>query len=57
MKNLFFILFMSLSLIAFISSVFILIQNNQQQSESIALIGLIESGFLLFIALMINRKN
>lgn len=57
MKSIIAPIFFLLSFVAFFCAVFILIQNKYSQSDAVALVGLIESAFLLFIALMINRKN
>jgi hypothetical protein len=57
MKSIFAPIFFLFSFIAFFCAVYILIENKYSQSDAVALIGLIESAFLLFIALMINRKN
>jgi hypothetical protein len=56
MKNLLFILFMTFAVLAFISSIFIFIQN-KQQVNLIFYVGLIETVCMLFIAFMINRKE
>jgi hypothetical protein len=57
MKSIFASIFFLFSFIAFFCAVYILIENKYSQSDAVALVGLIESAFLLFIALMINRKN
>ena len=57
MKSIIAPIFFLFAFIAFFCAVYILIENKYSQSDAIALVGLTESAFLLFIALMINKKN
>lgn len=57
MKSIIAPIFFLLSFVAFFAAVYILIENKYSQSDAVALVGLIESAFLIFIAYMINKKN
>jgi len=57
MKSILAPIFFLLSFIAFFCAVCILIQNKYSESDAVALVGITESAFLIFIAYMINKKN